>query len=47
MPAGEVAMNEAGTCRKFAVPMLQAARWDDEPHAIAEQRTEVDALKNA
>jgi type I restriction enzyme R subunit len=29
---------EADTCRKFVVPLLQAAGWDDEPHSIAEQR---------
>ena len=35
-------MNEADTCRKFVVPLLQAAGWDDEPHAIAEQRSITD-----
>jgi len=30
-------MNEADTCRKFIVPRLQAAGWDNEPHSIAEQ----------
>ena len=30
---------EADTCRKFVVPKLQAAGWDNEPHSIAEQRT--------
>lgn len=35
-------MNEADTCRKFVVPRLQAAGWDDEPHTIAEQRTVTD-----
>jgi type I restriction enzyme R subunit len=29
---------EADTCRKFVVPKLQAAGWDNEPHSIAEQR---------
>src|SRR5436309_2039306 len=29
---------EADTCRKFVVPRLQAAGWDDDPHSIAEQR---------
>ena len=29
---------EADTCRKFVVPMLQAAGWDNDPHSIAEQR---------
>src|SRR5438093_662929 len=33
---------EADTCRKFVVPRLQAAGWDDEPHSIAEQRTITD-----
>lgn len=31
-------MNEADTCRKFVVPLLQAAGWDNEPHSINEQR---------
>ena len=35
-------MNEADTCRKFVVPSLQAAGWDNEPHSIAEQRTITD-----
>lgn len=30
--------NEADTCRKFVVPLLQAAGWENEPHSIAEQR---------
>jgi type I restriction enzyme R subunit len=34
--------NEADTCRKHVVPLLQAAGWDDEPHSIAEQRTITD-----
>jgi type I restriction enzyme R subunit len=29
---------EADTCRKFVVPKLQAAGWEEEPHSIAEQR---------
>jgi type I restriction enzyme R subunit len=29
-------MNEADTCRKFVVPKLQAAGWDNEPHSVAE-----------
>ena len=29
---------EADTCRKFVVPLLQAAGWDNDPHSIAEQR---------
>jgi type I restriction enzyme, R subunit len=35
-------MNEADTCRKFVIPKLQAAGWDNEPHSIAEQRTITD-----
>ena len=35
-------MNEADTCRKYVVPKLQAAGWDDPPHAINEQRTFTD-----
>ena len=35
-------MNEADTCRKYVVPKLQAAGWDDSPHAINEQRTFTD-----
>jgi type I restriction enzyme R subunit len=34
--------NEADTCRKFVVPLLQTAGWDHEPHSIAEQRTITD-----
>ena len=34
--------NEADTCRKHVVPLLQKAGWDDEPHSIAEQRTVTD-----
>lgn len=31
-------LTEADTCRKYVVPKLQKAGWDDAPHAIAEQR---------
>ena len=31
--------NEADTCRKYVVPKLQAAGWEDAPYSIAEQRT--------
>ncbi|MFN9355658.1 MAG: EcoAI/FtnUII family type I restriction enzme subunit R [Alphaproteobacteria bacterium] len=34
--------SEADTCRKFVVPALQAAGWEQEPHSIAEQRTITD-----
>jgi type I restriction enzyme R subunit len=37
-----VALSEADTCRKYVVPALQAAGWDNEPHSIAEQRTITD-----
>jgi hypothetical protein len=30
---------EADTCRKFVVPKLQSAGWENEPHSIAEQRS--------
>ncbi|MEN6486148.1 MAG: DEAD/DEAH box helicase family protein [Syntrophobacteraceae bacterium] len=33
---------EADTCRKFVLPKLLAAGWDNEPHSIAEQRTITD-----
>lgn len=33
---------EADTCRKFVVPRLQTAGWDDVPHAINEQRSFTD-----
>ncbi len=33
---------EADTCRKFVVPKLQAAGWDNDPRSIAEQRTTTD-----
>jgi type I restriction enzyme R subunit len=35
-------VTEADTCRKFVVPKLQAAGWDNDPHSIAEQRTFTD-----
>ena len=35
-------MNEADTCRKYVVPKLQTAGWDDRPHAINEQKTFTD-----
>ena len=31
-------MSEADTCRKYVVPKLTEAGWDDEPHLISEQR---------
>ena len=32
-------MNEADTCRKYIVPKLQFAGWDNKPYLLAEQRT--------
>ncbi|MCL5999285.1 MAG: DEAD/DEAH box helicase, partial [Chloroflexi bacterium] len=29
--------NEADTCRRYVVPRLIAAGWDNDPHSIAEQ----------
>ena len=37
-----MALTEADTCRRFVVPKLQGAGWDDPPHAINEQRTFTD-----
>src|SRR6266550_2442747 len=34
--------NEADTCRRFVVPKLQAAGWDNEPHQVREQLTFTD-----
>jgi type I restriction enzyme, R subunit len=34
--------SEADTGRKYVVPLLQAAGWDNEPYSIAEQRTITD-----
>ena len=33
---------EADTCRKYVLPKLIAAGWDDEPHSFTEQRTITD-----
>ena len=35
-------LTEADTCRKFVVPKLQMAGWENDPHSIAEQRTITD-----
>lgn len=34
--------NEADTCRRYVVPNLQAAGWEDEPHRINGQVTFTD-----
>ncbi len=36
------ASSEADTCRKYVVPKLTDAGWENEPHSIAEQRTFTD-----
>jgi len=35
-------LNEADTCRKFVVPKLNEAGWDNDPHSFTEQRTFTD-----
>lgn len=35
-------LSEADTCRKYVVPRLVAAGWDEDPHSIAEQRSITD-----
>ena len=35
-------MNEADTCREFVRPKLEAAGWDESPHAYKEQETFTD-----
>jgi type I restriction enzyme R subunit len=35
-------MNEADTCRKFVLPKLVQAGWDNDPHSFTEQRTFTD-----
>lgn len=35
-------MNEADTCRKYVLPRLTEAGWDDPPHSLTEQRTFTD-----
>jgi hypothetical protein len=39
--------SEADTCRRYVVPLLQSAGWEDEPHSIAEQRTITDGRERA
>src|SRR3989304_7705555 len=34
--------NEADTCRKFVVPRLTEAGWDNDPHSFTEQKTFTD-----
>jgi type I site-specific restriction endonuclease len=35
-------MTEADTCRKYVLPKLMAAGWDNEPHSFTEQKTFTD-----
>ncbi len=35
-------LNEADTCRKYVLPKLIAAGWDNSPHSFTEQRTFTD-----
>lgn len=35
-------LSEADTCRKYVVPKLLKAGWENDPHSIAEQRTFTD-----
>lgn len=37
-----MALTEADTCRKYVVPMLQEAGWDERPYSINEQRSFTD-----
>ena len=41
-PPGASLTSEADTCRVLITPALQAARWDTDPHSIAEQRSFTD-----
>jgi type I restriction enzyme R subunit len=34
--------NEADTCRKYVLPKLIEAGWDNDPHSSTEQRTFAD-----
>jgi type I restriction enzyme R subunit len=38
----ECRVNEADTCRKYVVPNLLAAGWDNDPHSFTEQKTFTD-----
>lgn len=35
-------MNEADTCRRYVVPNLQAAGWENDPHSLTEQKSFTD-----
>jgi len=38
-------LTEFDTCRKFVVPKLVAAGWDNDPHSFTEQRSFWDKIK--
>jgi type I restriction enzyme R subunit len=35
-------ITEADTCRKYILPKLTQAGWDNEPHSFTEQKTFTD-----
>ena len=35
-------LTEADTCRKYVLPKLNDAGWDNEPHSFTEQKTFTD-----
>ena len=35
-------LNEADTCRKYVLPKLIDAGWDNDPHSFTEQKTFTD-----
>ena len=35
-------LTEADTCRKYVLPKLMAAGWDNDPHSFTEQKTFTD-----
>ena len=35
-------LNEADTCRKYVLPKLIEAGWDNDPHSFTEQKTFTD-----
>jgi type I restriction enzyme R subunit len=37
-----IVITEADTCRKYLLPKLSEARWDEAPHSITEQKTFTD-----
>jgi type I restriction enzyme R subunit len=41
-PGGAIVITEADTCRKYVLPKLFAAGWDNDPHSFTEQKTFTD-----